>query len=202
MDTRFLAIPTLALVFLGAGCAPQTTPPVSQPAPNAGTNVAPQAEQRTLVPTQTDDTWKTYANPALKFSFLFPTKGRYAPQWEVKIFRRDAAEVQDCYAVPGASIGQVRLAKTPEGRAFCTIRGSEGAAGTAYFTDAYQTKIGTSAVVVIFTKKAFMADIGDCVRAPGQNFWSEFAKPGSCIPFSEEEYQKTLDGIMGTFKVE
>ncbi len=197
MHLRFLAVPALALAFLGAGCTPAASPAPTNhvPVTDAGSQ-----DGRTLTAVQTDETWKTFENTRVGFSFQYPTKGKYAPEWEVKVFDQNAREVQDCYYVDGASLDDVRNARTTDGRHFCTVHASEGAAESAYFTDAYATAVGKSVVVILFTKKAIMADIGDCVRAPGQNYWSEFAKPGSCVPFSETEYRQILDGIASTFK--
>ncbi len=193
MNLRFLAIPAISLAFLGTGCAP---------APDAvlPTQDTQEPGGRLLPAVQTDGTWKTYENARVGFSFQYPTKGTYAPEWEVKVFDQNAKEVQDCYYVDGASLDGVKNARTADGRHFCTVHVSEGAAGSAYFTDAYATKVGNSVAVILFTKKAIMADIGDCKKAPGQKYWSQYATPQSCIHFSEEEYEKTLDGIAGTFK--
>lgn len=197
MNARFLAVSALALAFLGAGCTP-----AASPAPDAilPTPDIQEPGGRLMSAAQTDETWKTFENTRVGFSFQYPTKGKYAPEWEVKVFDQNAREVQDYYYVDGASLDDVRNARTTDGRHFCTVHASEGAAGSAYFTDAYATAVGKSVVVILFTKKAIMADIGDCVRAPGQNYWSEFAKPGSCVPFSETEYRQVLDGIASTFK--
>lgn len=205
MNARFLAIPALALAFLGAGCTPTPAPTTQTPAqtpvqwPLTDNGEANTWQPELLTPATTDETWKTYTNTALGFSFATPTKGRYAPEWEVKIFRDDAKEVSDGYAAEGARIDTARLGKTSDGREFYISQGTEGAAGSIYFNDAYSTHIGKSVIVIIFQKKAIMADIGDCKRADGQKYWSQFATPQSCIPFSEEEYFKTLDGIVGTF---
>lgn len=183
MNARFLAVPALALAFLGAGCTP--------PAPINGvpvTDAGPQ-DGRTLTAAQTDATWETYQNARLGFSFQYPTKGKYAPEWEVEVGGSSSClESQD-------------VGHTAEDTSFCVIGTREGAAGSTYFTHTYRTILKETSVSIIFTKKAIMADIGDCKKAPGQNYWSQYATPQSCIPFSEEEYKKTLDGIVGTFNV-
>lgn len=213
MNARFLAIPALALAFLGAGCTPATSPvPTTDDVPvtEAGSqdsytlNISRlpgnQEAPPTFVPAQTDDTWKTYTNAALGFSFQTPTKGRYAPQWEVKVIRDDAPEVSDGYSAEGGTIDSVRFGNTPDRQEFYVNYGTKEADGIVYLSDAYSTYIGRSVVVIIFSKKAIVADIENCTRKPNQKFWSEFAKPGSCVAFSEEEYFKTLDSIVGTFK--
>lgn len=197
MHARFLAISALTLTFLGAGC---TQTPISSD-PNNGSPTEPTAQDdRVLTAAQTDETWKTYTNARLGFSFQYPTKGKYAPQWEVKVFPESATEVwRGCYAAEGMPNDHFKRGVTKDGREFCLSHGTEGAAGSAYFNDTYSTQIGKSIAVIVFSKKALMADVGDCKKAAGQNFWSEFATPSACIPFSEEEYEKVLDGIVGTF---
>lgn len=205
MNTRFLAVPLLALVLLGVGCAPTPAPtptPSTSPTPAPGQEPAIDlGAPRTLVPAQTDDTWKTYTNAALEFSFQTPTKGRYAPQWEVKVISETGA-VQECYNLKRWSPdNDVQLGVTQDGREFCIRSDGLGDAGHIgiSFTDTYSTDIGKSMVLIVF-KKTAIYNVENCVRASDQYLWSEFAKPGSCVPFDEAEYQKTLDGIVGTFE--
>jgi|GEM_PF-5756803 len=204
-------LPLAAVVVLvGAGCASappatpaDTTPPDSsqtQEQPGSVTNGAGGTGTDGTLPTaETDDTWTTYENAGLGFSFLTPTRGLYVPRWEMQAYRLDDPAVADCVAVEGAPSGAVRRVETADGQEFCHVSASEGAAGSVYFTDAYRTDIGQTAVVLRFTKRAVMADIGECERAPGQALWSEFATPESCTPFSEAEYAAMLDGIVSTF---
>jgi hypothetical protein len=204
-----LLIPLLTLAILGAGCAPQTPAP-SQPStstPNTGTpstTTPPTGSTTTpeptpsgstqLTPATTDSSWHTYNNAVLNFSFMWPTKGHYAPEWEVKFLKDTDAQIKgDCYVVEGGQVNEPKMVSAG-GQAFCHTSANEGAAGSIYFTDAYATKIGSTEVVILFTKHVYSA--GAIPNCSGAEFSSA---SNACVPFVAAEYEAFLDGIIGTF---
>lgn len=118
-----------------------------------------------------DETWSKYTNAALGFSFDWPTKGMYAPRWEVK-FLNDADVKDGCYGTERTLLVRKQLA----GRDFCHAVGpDEGPLATDY----YVTRVASRNVMLVFTKDS--TGLGD--------------------KFSWEEYRTHLDQIVGTFKL-
>jgi hypothetical protein len=145
---------------------------------------------------QPDETWKKYANPALNFHFFWPTKGRYAPEWEVKFVKpTDAALKDGCYTGDfndRSSARTVRVSNTE----FCHTHFSDGAAGSNYLTDYFTTKMGNQYVLIQFSKHLYSAGALDC-----KDFLSGYStSPTSCVEFKDAEYTKQLEQIISTFK--
>jgi len=206
-----LLIPLLALAIIGAGCSPEPsspTPPsgstsgntttTTQPTPTPSTDTSATGHtdgMATLTPAKTDSTWKTYVNVALGFSFMYPTKGTYAPQWEVKVFKDTDAQVHGgCYAVTGGEVGEPSMPMVGS-QMFCHTSASEGAAGSTYFTDAYSTPFGHAIVVLVFTKQVTNAGIIPNCSAQYSTV------SNACVPFTVADYEAALDGIVGTFQL-
>ncbi len=137
-----------------------------------------------------DATWETYTDKAQTFEFNWPTRGRYAPTWEVKFADKDCA---------GEEEGSRQSKNTFEvnGVLFCHVSMQEGAAGSFYLTDVYTTKRDNHYVTITFNKKLASAD------AMGCDFVNQYPYSTSgqtCIPFDQAIYMSHLDQIISTFK--
>lgn len=212
--SRPLMVSSLALLLVGAGCdraaAPGAdAPPANRPAANApaaargnGNVNAPAVggDARILpAPTGIDDTWKTYTNTSLGFTFQTPTRGRYAPMWEVTFIDQDDASIVDgCYQ------DSAREDRTPErllssGFTFCRSFSREGAAGSVYLTQHVVTKRGPRIYIhLAFTKKAVNAGMLDCAVPPesGLSVSSE-----ACVPFDMAAFDGQIETIISTFNL-
>ncbi|MEK7073316.1 MAG: hypothetical protein AAB974_02665 [Patescibacteria group bacterium] len=220
-----LAVSSLAVLLLGAGCTqaaepaanapvvnrPTTNAPAANTPANANVNApAPAAGVRDLpAATGVDGTWKTYSNAVLGFSFQTPTKGKYAPEWEVKFIAATDTHLQDgCYSdIYETTTGREG---TPErvsvgAREFCHASMGDGFAGGFGYVDTYTTQIDGRSVAVIFRKiahspAACMDSDPVCADA--------FAKKAMVLSFASgrslfilDEYQAQLDTIIATFLV-
>jgi len=144
------------LILAGVGCSSgptnqpvvPTTPPttskikLSQPAVTP-TSPTTRTETTAVTLPTIDDTWKTYANNALGFSFQWPTKGRYAPTWDVTFVKE---EETDCIPV------------TLNGIVFCHASASETAADKTILSDRYTTQKDNQYVLVSFEKTYLTAN--------------------------------------------
>ncbi|MCR4256514.1 MAG: hypothetical protein NUW08_02305 [Candidatus Uhrbacteria bacterium] len=210
-------VPIAALALLGAGCfspAPEAPPMVaptpvkpapsaptpSEPAPSEPSATSPTPNEPT-VPTSPlapiDDTWKTYTNGSLTFSFRYPTRGRYAPTWGVTFVKTDDAKMQDgCYqgdANPRQNAGTLFVGD----KKFCVTRYEDAGAGQRGLTDFYAVEQKGTIVLIAFSKQF----------ANGDNFEDEschgklvVASGTSCTPVDIGVYNATLDQIVGTFQ--
>jgi hypothetical protein len=173
--------------------ASQTVPaaeqqkPASNVQPQAATSVTPEAEVSTALPV-IDETWRTYASKQNDFSFKWPTRGRYAPTWDVQFAD------QDCDA---AADGRTKTTLAVGGFSFCHMSWKDAAAGTTYLNDVYTTKVGSHFVVISFLKKAYSAGALNCSFA---NEYPFSTSAQTCIKFEEPAYYAHLDQIVGTFK--
>ncbi|MSR85000.1 hypothetical protein EXS71_00980 [Candidatus Uhrbacteria bacterium] len=149
------------VVLFGAGCAGQaplsidtgSTQPVPSPAVS-GESTVPALDTTstapvtmitmTAPPAMIDDTWKTYINPALHFSFQWPTKGIYAPRWSVE-FTKD----NPC--------GSSSVKEEVKGVVFCHIHSEEGTGLKGYLSDVFATKNGERYILISFTKQPMVA---------------------------------------------
>lgn len=223
--TLLLLAAFTAVLTMGAGCAtkPETADnnvtlpydgaagpadPVSEAmpdnistTPSVTTTSDPSTEPRVLNAAQTDASWETYTSPSLGFTMMTPLKGKYAPTWEIKHFNLDDSHVVNgCYyrsdnmIIEGGDFGQ-----TQDGVKFCHTSSVDNGMGQHYFIDDYATMIGTKVVVIEFTKHTVTAaNVMDCAG----KMTEKYSTSGTyCIPFVESEYKATLDGIVGTFKM-
>lgn len=163
-----------SLLLVGAGCAPSA--PSESPADSAPVDTSAQVDAAKdavadLTKTLVDDTWQKYTNSALNFSFDWPTKGRYAPRWEVK-FLEDAQVKDGCLANELMTTRKV-MAGDQE---FCH---STGEIADNEATDYYVTKVGSRHVAIVFSKDS----------------------SGAGSDFSWDEYRAHLDQIVSTFKL-
>jgi len=151
------------LVLLGLGC--QSNQPTSEPTPavqpSASTTVeTPSSTSPVAINASTtvalpaiDNTWKTYENKALGFSFQWPTKGKYAPQWNEETVKTDDSRLKDgCLIVQPLLMHGEPAHVTLNGTEFCHTITIEGTAGTAHRSDDYLTKNGGQYILITFTK--------------------------------------------------
>ncbi|TAK05210.1 hypothetical protein EPO33_04520 [Patescibacteria group bacterium] len=231
-----LSFALAGLLLVGAGCnraaapaantATANRPAANIPAATTNTNAPTTANVNVNVPTPAsgvrtlpaasgiDGTWKTYTNKALGFSFQTPTKGKYAPEWEVKLIDTATLLRQEylqggCYSIIFASMpgrqGDTEEYVSVGGREFCHASlGNPFADGFGH-VDIYTTNIGSRTVAIIFRKvthnPATCMDT-DPVCADA------FAKKELVLSFASgrslfilDEYQAQLDTIIATFRV-
>ncbi len=168
---------TLALIALfGAGCAattpsptPEQTGQVQRSATDQKTTPSTTASEATatepsmdntthasdtaMAAPGVDDTWQTYTSRSGDFSFKWPTKGSYAPTWEVTLLNASDPELKDgCDTGKDIPLKNAEQITTDAGVTFCHTSQNEGAAGSAYYTDAFTTKVGDSYAVITLTK--------------------------------------------------
>ncbi len=192
-----LAIATVfSFALFGAGCASQqSSAPQPQPVkPGAPSAAAPSTTPVTANMPTIDETWKTYNNAALKFAFQYPTKGKYAPTWNVSFVREGDVQIKDGCMLSNAD--EETEAKTLQvgNVSFCHSAFGSGAAGSFYMEDYYVTKNGNQYVVITFTKKLTNSGTLGCANA-NENPWTL----GGCAPFSQTEYRAFLDQVVSTF---
>lgn len=197
-------------VLLGAGCwsASDSNPPAGSPATPtppgtpATSTTPPTSDNGSVTPptegawmnVRMDDTWKTYTNAALKFSFQWPTRGSLAPQWSVKFAKaEDPAIKEGCYQpMDSSGLPSTKAMFNGTGVSFCHVSVQEGAAGTTHVNDYFATKNGNQYVVVSFTKQAYGGDL--CKDG------SMSTNNQACVPFNSADYQNLLLRIVSTFK--
>jgi hypothetical protein len=169
-----MLLPLAVIMLIGVGCTEssqtQTLAPVPPPAPlTTSTSEAnnPPAADATLP--AIDDTWRTHTSRAGDFSFQWPTKGRYAPTWEVAIEATDPCMGNGSFS-------------TKDGITFChssgivnpVTGGDYPHTGTTSFSDTYSTPYNGKFLVITFKKDG-------------------------AYDIDETTYQAHLDQIMGTF---
>ncbi len=208
------AIAALLLIGAGCGAAPETPaadapganapvsanrPPVNAPVTDAPPATPPNQGVRALpAAAGVDATWQTYENEALGFTFQAPTRGRYAPTWEVTfVAEGDSAIVDGCYR-QGASEDRSPERLSANGLTFCRSFFREGAAGSVYMTQHVVTKMGPRYAHLAFTKKAANAGMLDCATPPasGLSVSSE-----ACVPFDLDEFDAQIEMIIATFRL-
>ncbi len=181
-NANLLAVLAMALILTGAGCSSTQTSETENTEENATTpteettaSVTGEATEGTsnqLVTSVTiDDTWQAYTNKSLGFRFNWPTKGRYAPNWDVSFLKSDDANIADgCYGNDNTrrvSVGEVSFCRTG------AVTDEDKLA-----TDRYVTKHGETYVVMTFNKEKTTAE-----------------------GFDWNEYHAFLDQIVSTFKL-
>ncbi|MEK7116447.1 MAG: hypothetical protein AAB879_03565 [Patescibacteria group bacterium] len=206
---KYFLLPLVTASFIAAGCAaPPTTlppsppPPATQPAPSPSVP-APVTSASTSTPappstppsvtsssqadlSAVDSTWKTYTNGALKFSFQWPTRGRYAPTWGVTFVKDDAPKAAGCTST-----------LTVSGLSFCHVSSEDAATGSRYFMDMYDTTIDKTYVRITFKKHATIAAMTDLPKCPKEGL---LISSTACVPFDPTAYHAHLDQIVSTFR--
>lgn len=183
-----------AIALLGAGCASSdaptstngttpsptptttTTPTPSTPSTPSTPGASTAEVSSTITASSTLDTtgWQDYQNKTLKFSFKYPLRGAFAPEFTVKLLPLTSAEiVNDCVpasSLPNAAERRVNV----NGTTFCRTNTVEG---TIISEDRWVTKTSTWYAVISFTK-----------RHPTNR------------PFDFAGYNQQLEAIMSTFQ--
>ena len=188
-----------ALLLAGAGCAsskPAAPVPTPADSPEPQARIAQPAGPLSLVPATTDATWTEYSSKSLGISFRSPTKGRFAPHWEVTVAPFDSKEIADgCW---GTAEGQEKKRVLAGGREFChtseTVREGDGAT----LLDRYVTRNAANYVVLNFSKAVYDLKDQKCAEQSGGAPYTVVR--GGCAPLTETDYRAALDGIVGTFQ--
>ena len=143
-----------------------------------------------------DKTWQTYTNKSLGFSFQWPTRGRYAPEWTVTFIQKDDQALKDgCYGEGQFAERKARTKQTIDGVEFCRVYLRYQGAGQVYFTDYLLGKIDGPNILITFTKHLSNGSLIDDTTCRG-----ELILPGStCSIVEENVYDAHIDQIMGTF---
>lgn len=195
---RFFAYSAMVatIALLGAGCANSTNTDTSSPLPGSSptptstatptpstpsspSNSVPSGSneyQSTITASSTLDTtgWQDYTNKTLGFSFKYPIRGSYAPEFTVKLLPLTSPEiVNDCVATSSASNSSERRV-TVNGTAFCRTSGVKE--GGQISEDVWVTKTPAWFAVITFTK----------------------AHPTE-RPFNVDAYNRQLEAILSTF---
>lgn len=212
-----------AVALLGQGCfgATETPPPANKapvPTPSQPTTTPPTPTPSTptttpstpptpTAPTSTsgyqiplkDDTWKTYTNNSLQFAFDWPTKGRYAPEWEVKFYgASDSTNINNGCFVGGEAMDPTKRTSLTVGeQVFCRTEGIGVATGSQYHSQYYTTQIKNTYVVVSFVKRSTTGNNYDDARCSGKLVLSG---PPSCIEFEPALFTQQTEMIMQTFR--
>ncbi len=216
--SRPLVVSATVLLLLGVGCSRAAAPAANTAAVNRPAANAPAAVANTNVPTAAnvntpasasgvrtlpaasgiDDTWKTYTNKALGFSFQTPTKGRYAPTWEVSFLKSDDAHIVDgCYVPDASSNGAPeRVVGSAPVTDFCLSASGDAGAGNFYVIRDAVTRINNTYVRIHFVNHAYNAGAVGCNPLPESGMSTNAT---SCVPFVEAEYRAQIDNILATF---
>ncbi|HVM90598.1 MAG TPA: hypothetical protein VMU11_01740 [Verrucomicrobiae bacterium] len=197
-----------ALALAGAGCAAEepTQPSMPQePQTPPGQITQPESSDQNMPPASTstnsvlpviDDSWKTYANAQLKFSFKYPTKGVYAPTWGVTILKPNDPKLdQGCYqgdANPRQNKGELQVGDTT----FCVTRYEDAGAGQRYETDYYVGGLNGQVVLLTFSKHLSVGDNYDDPACHGQLVTNI---GNACKPVDLGVYNAALDQIVKTY---
>ncbi len=137
-----------------------------------------------------DDTWKTYQSSAGGYSFRYPTKGVYAPQWEVKYYdERDLAPGQNRLLMKDGCVEDSSYLSKSTFNEFCHSW-SVIEMGDTKRIDYYAVKKGNKYLAFVFTKKTYSDN-----SCPEPSL-----SKSSCISQDSEEYQAVLNTSMSTFK--
>jgi hypothetical protein len=179
---RAVSAVLMTVLFIGAGCNPMapsapTTPTPTPNTPSTPTPAQPSADAAALTPqTKPDDTWLTYTNNELKFAFDYPTKGRYAPEWESTILAADTSDIRNgCFTPTGGE----RHYFTLNNVSICQTAAGFVKAGTQKLSrDHFVIKKDNHYIVIAFAK----------------------SYPADQATFDENEYQKQLQTIISTYR--
>lgn len=167
------------------------------PTPSTGTDPDRQVDAKELP--VIDGTWKTYSNSTYKFSFQYPTRGRYAPEWNVSVLRSDDERLDgNCLkqdVEPRSSNGSLTVGDNK----FCIVRGVDAGAGQRYYSDVFTVPLGDRIIMVTFTKRLANGDLFEDEACHGKVVISSGT---SCILFDEALYRAHLNQIIETYRHE
>lgn len=175
--------------------APTDTAPTTKP----DTSMSPDRDVDEKELPVIDGTWKTYTNAAYKFSFQYPTKGRYAPEWNVSILSQGDARLADGCKKPE---GELRTTSGPfvvSDTSFCVVREVDAGAGQRYYTDSFTAPLGDKFVQISFSKRLANGDLFEDESCHGKTVISSGT---TCILFDEALYRAHLNQIVATYRHE
>jgi len=182
-------------VLLNKNNAPDSNPKVTQKNIATGSR-AVSAVSSTIA---ADGTWQMYTSKTLGFTFRWPTRGSYAPTWEVKLLKASNREIKN-----GCDIGKNLPLKKPEqittrsGVTFCHTSAVDAGAGQFYFVDAFATHIDGTIVVITLTKHVVNAGILGCSFTKNYPYSTSGAR---CNPFQADKYRAEYMTILSTFNL-
>lgn len=171
-----------------------TTPPTT---PDTGTNPDRVVEEKELP--VIDGTWKTYTNASLNFSFQYPTRGRYAPEWNVSIMRADDARLENNCVKPEATARTSNGSLVVGDSTFCIVRTVDAGAGQRYYADAFSAPRSDRVIVITFNKRLANGDLFEDKNCHGKTVISSGT---TCILFDEALYRAHLNQIVSTYRHE
>ena len=169
-----------SLLLIGAGCASrsrvQEEPAMQESEDTMMEETVMMEDENSAMELSTtvelDDTWQTYTSKALPFSFRWPMRGLYAPEWRVDLLSAEDVDSDGCYAgdleKTFVYVGETQLCHT-----------ASDTEGMTTATDHYTMKLNDQNVKVTFTKDS--SGLGDT--------------------FSWNEYHAFIDQIMSTFSL-
>lgn len=144
-----------------------------------------------------DGTWKTYSNASLKFSFQYPTRGRYAPEWNVSVMHADDARLEGNCLKPEAQARTINGSLVVGDSTFCIVRTVDAGAGQRYYADAFTAPLGDRIVLITFNKRLANGDLFEDESCHGKTVISSGT---TCILFDEALYRAHLNQIVSTFR--
>ena len=179
-----------------------TQPEAGQPLAETPTPDTAMSPDRVVDPKELpiiDSSWKTYSNTALNFSFQYPTKGRFAPEWEVQLMSSLDERLS------GNCLLALSERRTPNSTiavgdsTFCVVREVDAGAGQRFYKDSYTVPRGERIVLITFTKRLANGDMFEDVACHGKVVISSGT---TCIPFDEALYRAHLNQIVSTYRHE
>jgi hypothetical protein len=171
--------------------------PTTPTTPTTGTDPDRSVDEKELP--VIDGTWQTYTNAANKFSFQYPTKGRYAPEWNVTILSQGDARLED-----GCKKAEANLRATPGpivvgDTSFCIVREVDAGAGQRYYSDSFTAPRGDKFIQITFSKRLANGDLFEDESCHGKTVISSGT---TCILFDEALYRAHLNQIVATYRHE
>jgi len=153
-------------------------------------------DKTALVPI--DDTWQTYSSKTINVEFRWPTKGSYAPEWEVTFVKDgDSTIANGCYTGTGESSSAPNHFTNANGIEFCQTSYGEGAAGNYYLSDYFATKKGSQYILITIKKHLYSSGNLDCSF---KNEYPYSTNGTTCIAFKQAEYNAVLNTMISTYK--
>lgn len=175
------------------------TPTETTTKPSDDTSMSPDRDVDEKELPVIDATWKTYNNAANKFSFQYPTRGRYAPEWNVTILNPGDERLNDGCVKPEAETRAVPGPFVVGDTSFCIVREVDAGAGQRVFTDSFTAPRGDKIIRITFSKRLANGDLFEDETCHGKTVISSGT---SCILFDEALYRAHLNQIVATYRHE
>lgn len=175
------------------------TPTDTTTKPSADTSMSPDREVAEKELPVIDGSWKTYNNSAYKFSFQYPTRGRYAPEWNVSVLNPGDERLTDGCVKPEAEPRSIPGPFVVGDTSFCVVREVDAGAGQRVFTDSFTAPRGEKIIRITFSKRLANGDMFEDEACHGKTVISSGT---SCILFDEALYRAHLNQIVATYRHE